>query len=196
MNRFASFTDIQLFSLVKAGSVKAFDALYARYWEKLFNYAYHRMHSKDVAFEMVQDIFVSVWARRETIELQRSLSGYLFASIRFQIINHIRTRRQSETYLREYTAFLSSFVDNSNEEFVMLQDLQKNLERSIEELPERCREISKLSMLHNWPADKISAKLQISHRTVENQLALARKKLKLSLGDYALFYLMAIGVVG
>jgi RNA polymerase sigma factor (sigma-70 family) len=110
MNRFASFTDIQLFSLVKADGREAFDELYYRYWEKLFNYAYHRMHSKDVAFEIVQDIFVSVWSRREAIELESSLSGYLFASVRFQIINYIRTSRQRDTYFREYTNFISSYA--------------------------------------------------------------------------------------
>lgn len=192
MNRFAGYTDIQLFTLVKADSVEAFDELYDRYWEKLFNYAFHRMHSREVAFEIVQDIFVSIWSRREAIELQSSLSGYLFASVRFQIINHIRTSRQRETYLKDYTAFISTSVDNSNEEFVFLHDLQKNLERSIEGLPERCREISKLSILEHWPSEKISAKLHISRRTVENQLALARKHIKVSLGDYAILYLLLI----
>ena len=83
-------SDIQIFALVKEGSTEAFDELYSRYWEKLYNYAFHRVRSKDTAFEMVQDIFVALWSRREVIELHNSLSGYLFASVRFQIINFIR----------------------------------------------------------------------------------------------------------
>ena len=192
MSDFTTHTDIQIVSLVKSGSTEAFDELYNRYWEKLFNYAYHRIRSKNAAFEMVQDIFVSLWLRREVIQLQNSLSGYLFASVRFQISKYIRNSRQKEYYLADYMRFISSSVDNSNEEFVMLHDLQKSLERSIDELPERCREITKLSMLHHWSADRISAKLQISHRTVENQLALARKHLRITLGDYAILYFIVM----
>lgn len=190
MSQFNAHTDIQIFSLVQSGSTEAFDELYGRYWEKLFNYAFHRTRSKDVAFEMVQDIFVSLWSRREVLQVKNSVSGYLFASVRFQIINYIRSSKQKEYYLMDYIRFTSSSVDNSNEEFVMLHDLQKNLERSIEKLPERCRKITELSMLQNWSSKKISAKLQISQRTVENQLALARKHLKTSLGDYVMLYLI------
>lgn len=192
MNHFANYTDIQIFFLFKGGSTEAFDELYNRYWEKLYKYAYHRMRSKDVAFEIVQEIFVSLWSRREVIELQSSLSGYLFASVRFQIINHIRNCKQKASYLQDYIRFTSLSFDNSNEESVMVRDLQRSLVRSIDALPARCREITKLSMLKNWSPERISAKLQISHRTVENQLALARKHLKTSLGDYAMLYLIIV----
>lgn len=185
MSYFTNHTDTDLFSMFKEGSTKAFDELYSRYWEKLFNYAFHRTRSKDVAFEMVQDIFVSLWARKEVIQLQNSVSGYLFASVRFQIINYIRNGKLKEQYLKDYIRFTSS-ADNSNEESIMMHDLQESLERSIEKLPERCREITKLSMLQNWSAEKIAETLQISHRTVENQLVLARKHLKTSLGDYVM----------
>lgn len=184
-------SDIQIFALVKEGSTEAFDELYNRYWEKLYNYAYHRVRSKDAAFEMVQDIFVALWSRREVIELHNSLSGYLFASVRFQIINFIRNSKQRGDYHQDYIRFAASSFDNSNEEYIMMRDLQASLERNIDALPERCREITRLSMLHNWSPDKIATKLQISHRTVENQLTLARKQLKSSLGEYVMVGLLA-----
>lgn len=195
MEHLVDSSDDELFSLVKEGDVEAFNQLYDRYWEKLFNYVFHRVRTRDEAFEMVQDIFVSIWSRRAEIQIQTSLSGYLFASARFQIIAYIRRSKQRDTYLSDYVRFTSAMVDNSNEESLILSDLQKNLERSIGELPERCREISRLSMLHHWPSDKISEKLHISHRTVENQLALARKHLRVSLGDYAVLYLIFVGIL-
>ena len=191
MSPFTAHTDIQLFDLIKSGRAEAFDELYDRYWEKLYNYAYHRTRSKDVAFEIVQDIFVSLWSRREVINLQSSLSGYLFASARFQIIGFIRNSKQKEHYLEDYLRFASSSVDNSNEESMMMHDLQTTLERSIDDLPSHCREITRLSVLLHWPVEKISEKLGISHRTVENQLSLARKRLKSSLRDYVMYFTIA-----
>lgn len=190
MRDFARYTDIELVAALKDASVEAFDELYNRYWEKLFNYTYHRIHLRDIAFEIVQDIFVSIWSRREVIQLESSFSGYLFSAVRFQIINYIRNSRQKESYLRDYKRFISSTVDNSNEESMDMHDLQESLVRSIEALPSRCREITRLSILQNWPTEKISSKLEISRRTVENQLALARKHLKSSLGDYVLLLLI------
>jgi len=178
--------DFNLFCLFKEGSGKAFDEIYNRYWEKLYNYAFHRTRSKDTAFEIVQDIFVSLWSRREVIQLQSSLSGYLFASVRFQILNHIKNSRLKELYLKDYIRF-TSWSDNSNEESMLVQDLQGALEQSIGELPARCREITRLSMLENWSIERIAVQLNISHRTVENQLTLGRKHLRSALGDFVMF---------
>jgi RNA polymerase sigma-70 factor (family 1) len=183
VSRLSQQNDLDLFSLFKKGSKEAFDEMYSRYWQKLYNYAFHRTQSKDIAFEIVQDIFVSLWARKEIIQLQNSLSGYLFASVRFQIINHIKNSKLKELYLKDYVRFISS-TDNSNEESMLAHDLHHALERSIDELPTRCREITRLNMLENWSTNKIADDLNISHRTVENQLALARKHLKASLGDF------------
>jgi RNA polymerase sigma-70 factor (ECF subfamily) len=181
----SEYPDINVFDLFREGSDKAFDEIYNRYWEKLYNYAFHRTRSKDIAFEIVQDIFVSLWTRREVIQLQSSVSGYLFASVRFQILNHIKNSKLKELYLKDYIRFTSS-ADNSNEESMLVQDLQCALEQSIDELPARCREITRLSMLENWSIEKIAVQLNISHRTVENQLTLGRKHLKSSLGDFVM----------
>ncbi len=194
MTDVSEYTDINLFSRFKEGGEKAFDEIYTRYWEKLYNYAFHRTQSKDTAFEIVQDIFVSLWSRREVIQLQSSLSGYLFASVRFQILNHIKNIKLKEIYLKDYIRFTSS-VDNSNEESMLVQDLQHALERSIEELPARCREITRLNMLENWSIERIAVQLNISHRTVENQLTLGRKHLKSSLGDLVMLIAIINGLL-
>lgn len=192
MSKLSEYNDLDLFSLLRAGSGQAFGEIYDRYWDKLYNYSFHRMLSKDIAFEIVQDIFVSLWSRRESIELQSSLSGYLFASVRFQIINHIKNSRLREIYMQDYVRFVSS-TDNSTEDSMLVHDLQDALERSIEVLPTRCREITRLSMLENWSVDRIAANMNISHRTVENQLALARKQLRASLGDFFVLWVILTG---
>lgn len=193
MGRFSGYTDLDVFSLLKQGNAEAFDEIYNRYWEKLFNYVFHRTASKDVAFEIVQDIFVSLWSRRAGIDLRNSLSGYLFASVRLQIITYIRNSSAREHYLRDYIRFVAT-SDNSNEEAVLMRDLERALQSGIDALPERCREITRMSMIQHLPAEKIAERLKISQRTVENQLALARTRLKISLGDFVTLYLIFNGL--
>ncbi len=181
--------ELVLFSLFKEGKQAAFDEIFNRYWEKLYEYAFHRTQSKDAAFEIVQDIFTSLWTRKETVELQKSLSGYLFAAVRFQIIHHIKSSKLAEHYLKDYLRHCAQ-ADNSNEESVLVQDLQQALGRAIAELPARCQEVARLSLTENRSVEQIAAHMHVSPRTVENQLALARRHLRLSLGDFLLLCLL------
>lgn len=176
------YKDNELFELFRAGSREAFDEIYYRYWERLYNYAFHNVQLKDLAFEIVHDIFVSIWTRRESLEVQTSLSGYLFASVRYQIIRQIKSSKQKEEYLKDYTLF-TPVEDNSTEDSIHLQDLEKVIETSLSQLPPRCQEIFRLSRREHKSIREIAVELNISHRTVENQLTHALKHLRLSLGD-------------
>lgn len=188
-NKFKERSDIETFSLFRKGSKEAFDEIYNRYWEKLYNYSFYRLRSKDGAFEVVQNVFVSLWARRDNIDLVRSLSGYLFAAVRFQLIRHSRDTQIKEYYLQQYTHFSASF-DNSNEETIEADDLQRALERGIAQLPNRCQQITRLCLLEHWTVQRVAATLNISQRTVENQLALGRKHLRVALADFTAAYFL------
>jgi RNA polymerase sigma-70 factor (ECF subfamily) len=177
--------DSELFKLYQGGKKEAFDVIYTRYWERLYNYAFHNLQSKDLAFEVVHDIFVSLWTRRETLNLQTSLSGYLFASVRYQIIKQIKDSRQKEAYMKDYLLF-RPVEDNSTEDAIHLQELEKAIEDSLLQLPPRCQEIFRLSRQEHKTIQEIAAALNISHRTVENQLTVALKHLRGSLGDLSL----------
>lgn len=174
--------DDKLFKLYQEGKNEAFDVIYARYWERLYNYAFHNLQSKDLAFETIHDIFVSLWARRHTLDLQTSLSGYLFASVRYQIIKHFKSSRQKEEYLKDYHAF-RPVEDNDTENAINLRDLEKAIDESLLQLPPRCQEIFRLSRREHKSIKEIALQLSISPRTVENQLTLALKHLRASLKD-------------
>lgn len=184
-----SHTDQEIFQLFKQGEKAAYDEIYNRYWEKLYNYAFHRTMSKDTAFEVVQEIFVSLWSRKETVEIQSSLSGYLFASVRFQMFNHVKQSKLKEQYMKDYMLSIDSSA-NYTEQSVLADDLLEALKNGIDQLPPQCREITRLSLLENWSVDKIAEKLNISNRTVENQLSLGRKHLRTSLSEYTLLLLI------
>jgi len=181
-----------LFLLLKKGDSKAFEEIFDLYWERVYNYIHIRVGQTDVAFDIVQDIFVSLWIRREAIELHTSLSGYLFAMARYQIIGHIKEGYRREEYLKDYGHYMSLQFDTSSEDKVHLDDLNETIEQSIAELPPRCQEIFRMSRFQNLSIDEIASRLDVSSRTVENQLTRALKHLRTSLPDSLFIFLLLL----
>lgn len=65
----------------------AFDEIYERYWSKLYAYAYNRLRDKETCEEIIQEVFVSLWANRKTTKIESSVSGYLYQAVKFQMLN-------------------------------------------------------------------------------------------------------------
>jgi len=184
IKQFKDHTDNELALLLERGRDDAFSEIYERYWERLFIYVYSRTSSSDVAFEITQDIFVSLWQRRGEVVFHTSLSGYLYTSVRYRIIRHINSCKLKENYFRDFLAFNQLSSDNSNEEKINLNQLNEAIEKSVRELPKKCQEIFRMSRYQNLSIKEISVKLNISHKTVENHLTIALKHLRKSLGEF------------
>ncbi len=184
IKRLTDHTDMQLCLFLKEGSEEAFSEIYERYWEKLYSFAFNRLRSHETTFELVQEIFESLWKRRSVIEFHTSLSGYLYASMRYLIVHHIKYSKLKESYCQEFVTFHASLEDNSTEDVVALHDLEDALNRSLVELPKRCQEVFKMSRQQNRSIKEIAEELNISHKTVENQLTAALKYLRTSLGEF------------
>ncbi|OFY41773.1 MAG: hypothetical protein A2X18_10650 [Bacteroidetes bacterium GWF2_40_14] len=178
--------------MLEKGREEAFSEIYERYWEKLYVYVFNRTHSADISFEITQDVFVSIWQRRHEVVFHSSLSGYMFASVRYKILRYIKSSIIREEYCRDYTLFSQSLSDNSNEEKVNLHQLEEAIEKNIRELPKRCQEIFRMSRYQNLSIKEIADKLNISHKTVENQLTIALSHLRKSLGEFMLLVLFLI----
>jgi RNA polymerase sigma-70 factor (family 1) len=177
-------TDDDLYQRLRGGDEKAFGMLYDRYAGRLYAYVFGRMRLRDVSFEIVQELFTSLWVRRTELTLRTSLSGYLFTAVRYQMSRHIRKSKLFVTYFQEFESFRLSLPDNSNEETVYLHELEDAVERSLKELPQRCEEIFRLSRHEHLSIQEIANKLGISHKTVENQLTVALKHLRGSLREF------------
>jgi RNA polymerase sigma-70 factor (family 1) len=167
--------------------------IYERYWERMYKYIFNRLKSHDMAFELSQDVFLSLLEREKKIEFHTSLSGFLFASVRYQIINHIGKEKVRSKYREEFVSFHQA--SNSNEEVIDLRDLEGAIDRSIKELPIRCQQIFNMSRLQNLSITEIAQQLKISHRTVENQLSAALKHLRISLGEFMVVFWLVILVL-
>jgi RNA polymerase sigma-70 factor (family 1) len=174
---------------LKVGSVAAFKEIYNRYWFVFYNYAYNIIRNKEIAEEIVQEIFFSLWNKREELEITHSLQGYLFTAVKFQTLNHIRSKKVRTNYASSYVAFENTLVDNSNEEHIHFYDLKKHIEIEVAKLPNKCQLIFRMSRNKHQSIKTISDVLNISHKTVENHLTKALKHLRSSLGDFLLLFL-------
>lgn len=188
MNKLKAYSDNCLLDFLRKGDLNAFEEIYRRYWKQLYSISYKRTQSSEISEELVQDIFTSLWEKRQSIQVE-NLSAYLFTAIKYKIINHFH-REMSKRCFIESTSASSKRADNSTEEMVLLNDLNQALTQEIEKLPAKRKMIFKLYRQQNLSMKQVASQMGVSEKTVENQLNKAFKMLRLSLRHF-----LALGLV-
>lgn len=172
--------DLKILSGIIDGDKKAFDLLFSVYYDKLCRYAGKIVHDDDQCEDLVQDLFAEIWVNRKKLNIKTSLSAYLYRSIYNSCLDYIKhqkvkNKHQSETVFQSANTFDDSLV------FTEMIDI---MERCIEQLPEQCKKIFRLSRFENLKYREIAEVLQVSENTVDTQIRRALNKLKEELKDY------------
>ncbi|GAA4777730.1 RNA polymerase sigma-70 factor [Olivibacter ginsenosidimutans] len=175
-------TDVELFLLVKNDDELAFTEIYRRYWKKLFVIAGHKLRSLEEAEEVVQDIFTALWRRRSTLVLTADLSSYLAVSVKYRIIRTLDRYYNQQRYIDSLV--FSEHLDNSTQDTLAFNELCEELAKYVQELPEKCRLVFKLSREAGYSQKQIAEELQISEKTVEAHLGKAFKILRTKLAGF------------
>ena len=179
---YQQFSDEQLFLYIKNDDQLALKELYDRYWSYLLDSAYKSLQSIDKAEDVVQDIFISLYQRRKAIDLEVSLKAYLCKALKFKILNEIRSQLVRETYQK--TVFFETSCKNDFATQYETKELKNIIDRSVEQLPEKCKQAFLLSRQENLSYKDISGELSISVSTVEKHISKALRFLKLNLNLY------------
>ena len=190
MKNFRAYSDEGLLKLLKQQELGAFEEIYLRYWKKLYSAAFRRVQSRETSEEIVQDIFTSLWLNRHDISVEK-LSAYLFAAVKYKIINYLEKEMSRRTYAEAQGVTLA--VDNSTEETVLLNEFSQALEKEIQKLPPKRQQIFKMSRQEHLSIKQVASNLGISEKTAENQLGKALKVLKLNLKHFN-FFLFTIAI--
>jgi RNA polymerase sigma-70 factor (ECF subfamily) len=169
---------------VRAGDHAAFDEMFRASAAELCDFACSYVHSDAVAEEIVQDVFFRIWQGRLQWQLRGSLRTYLYSATRNAALNYLRHERVERRWLermsRERT--LRPDVGRSavvtGEDMVITEELAVAAARAVELLPERCQLIYRLTRQHHLSYAEVADMLQISVRTVENQVGIALKSLR------------------
>ncbi len=159
------------------GDERAFQKIYEKHWEQLYLAAYKRLDSSTIAEELVQDLFMDLWTKRASVNIRSSLGAYLAGALKYRILDHMRHQLVREKYIRHLTQY---YITEKNEvlENIYSQDLQEQLQLAENQLPPRCYTIYQLSRKHHFSNREIAEHLEISTKTVENQITKALRMLR------------------
>lgn len=182
MDAFAAYSDEFLFDLVKTGDRNAYAEIYDRYKGILYVHACRMLKDNDEAEDVIHDLFAVLWARKETLVLNKELRYYLYAALRNRIFKMMSHKKRDDNY----RASLPDAMDEteSNADHLVRQNLLSMLiEKEISCLPRKMREVFELSRKSNLSHREIAEQLEISEQTVrkhiQHSLKILRVKIRL-----------------
>lgn len=180
MKLYADLSDTELTHLLRDGNERAYAEIYKRYWDKIYVVACHRIGDQLEAEEIVQDVFLSLWKRRASLDLKYSLNTYLSVAVKYQVINRQTRQFRKMNEIAAHVSSLEESADTTNLWFLE-KELKEQLELSINKLPEKCRIVFKMSREQDKSNMEIANELGISEKTVEAHITRAISNLKNSL---------------
>lgn len=181
--------DIQLIDKLRAGDEAALSLIYKKYWQPLYLAAYNVIKDKQLCEDIIQDLFIRLWDHRESIEIKFSLKAYLFASVRYGVYRQIRIGGVRSEIFDDLPERLFAAAPHDR---VIHKELITRVSEIIDTLPEKCREVYKLSREECLSHKQIASRLNISTKTVENQLTKALNRLRISLGNFITFQIIVL----
>ncbi|PVH25930.1 RNA polymerase sigma factor [Sphingobacterium corticibacter] len=159
-----------------------FEKVYDLYWSSLYISAFNVLRNKEQSEDVVQEVFSSLWNNAESLAIL-NLNAWLFSAVRYQVFNILRSGKVRTRFENLY--IVEELTQNIGELKLVKEDLHRRMLEGIEQLPPRCREIFILSRIDRLSHHDIAVKLAISVKSVENQISIAQKKLRISLKDLA-----------
>ena len=175
--------DRELLERIRSGDSDAFDAVFRTHYASLVATAERMLRRRDVAEELVQDVMLELWRRRETLVVDDSLRGYLFRATRNRTLNHLRHGAIEKRAEPELIADHEDVKPGASSAIVE-EEIEVAVRRAVAELPPRCREVFELSRVEGLRYAEIATALGISVKTVEAQMGKALRILRERLANW------------
>ena len=169
-------TDRELLARLRGGDESAFDAIFRAWYAPLVRMAEGMLRDRAVAEEVVQDVMLELWRRRESLAPDGSPQAYLFQATRNRALNHLRHLRVVER--GETNAAAELTMPASADRAVAEGEIERAVREAIATLPPRCREVFELSRLHGLKYAEIAQTLGVSVKAVEAQMGKALRTLR------------------
>ncbi len=176
--------DVEILELLSKGDQKSIDLLFNKYYTYLCNVIYRVINDADYAEDIVQEIFTDIWRKRESINVQTSLRAYLRRAAVNRSLNHIRKQRMKFDDNEEAVIDIESDTIDGQQEMEK-NELEQRIHDCIDSLPPKCKLVFSMSRFENMSYQEIANHLDISIKTVENQISKALRILRKSIQPYA-----------
>jgi RNA polymerase sigma-70 factor, ECF subfamily len=189
--------ELFIFQRMTDGDHHALKFFFEKYYEDLCNYVNLYVGDKTVSEDIVQDIFIYFWEKREIISLDSSVKSYLLKASRNRYLNHLRNEKSHQLISREVISGRDTYVNPDYNHFDTGQ-IESFINAAVDKLPPRCREVYKLHKYDELSYKEIASRMDITEKTVENQMTIAIKKLREYLAPFykEIFALLMIGLFG
>jgi len=163
-------------ALIK-GDLLAFETLFNHYHKKLYYFAKGYLRSDEDAEDLIQEVFITIWKTRKDLKEYLSFNSFLYTITYHSILKHFRKKGREKKYIDRYAADLNEEFDSTSADVEYREVLQR-VNKYVEQLPEKRKRIFILSRFEGYNNTEIAEKLNISKKTVENQIYQALKFLR------------------
>jgi len=178
----SEYTDQELIGLLHSNSDEAIEQLFRRYYTYICRSVYRIIPDGNLVEDLAQEVFYELWRKREKISIKTSIKAYLRRAIRNKALNHIRDQRIKFDDAEDVPETISN--STGTPKHLEVKELKEKIDQAIDQLPERCRIVFSLSRFEEMTYAEIAKELDISPKTVENQISKALKLLRVDLEPY------------
>lgn len=183
--------DDLLVKLLRTSDEKAFRVIYDRYWKKIYFSVLKKINSREAAEELTQNLFVSLWEKREKAIINH-LENYLSVAIKYIIINYIESCISRQNAFNGMTVEVGERAKNAAEEKMLFDEVNIAIKRATSLLPIKTREIFKLSRVERHSVREIAQIMNLSEKSVEYHITQSLKMMRLQLKEFMVFLLLLI----
>jgi RNA polymerase sigma-70 factor (ECF subfamily) len=182
-------SDTELACKIKAGEKQAYRELFERYAPRIYKFSLSYLKNEADAEELVQDVFLKIWDKRVTLDLSKNIKAFIFKMAVNSIYDFMR-RKNIEHAFQDFTRTGEKTHGESTWDTVIWEEMLSNLDELVKQMPEQRRRIFQMSREEGLSNDEIAKELNLSKRTVENQLYRAIAFLKKHYNTGSLFALL------
>lgn len=168
--------DEQLLQLLKDDNAAAFNNIYNLYWKSLYHAAYSRVSDEDVAKDIVQNVFVEIWQKRESLQITSTLKQYLHGAVKMKVLHHYRSESTKQQALDNALDRITNLL-HSNQSLAAYFDLERIISEEVSEMPANMKN-SFLLRSDSYTVKEIAGNLDLAEQTVSNNITEALKRLK------------------
>jgi RNA polymerase sigma-70 factor (ECF subfamily) len=188
-------SDAELALRIKFGEQEAYQELFERYAPKIYHFSFTYLKSKVDAEELVQDVFLKIWDKREILDATQNVKAYIYKIAINTIYDFIRRKNADNKFNNDARVNFNS-ASNNTWDTIVYKEMQSTLSEVVALMPEQRRRVFLLSKEEGLSNDEIALKLELSKRTVENQLYRSIGFLKEQLKNHFAFALLLIYILG
>lgn len=176
-------SEIETIEALQQGDAVVFEMIFKNYYENLCNYANSFISDMDEAEEIVQTTFITLWEKKNLIDIHTSLKSYLYQAVRNQCLNKIKHDHVKQTHF-EYITYQNNVESPDGYQNMVGKELSERINDSINSLPPQCRAVFMLSRFENYSYAEIAKQMNLSVKTIENHMGKALRIMRVQLVDY------------